>query len=151
VCLFEERTRTAIVGDMVASVGTILIAPGDGDMKVYLEQLERLAALDASLALAAHGEPIDEPTVLFRKYIAHRLAREAKVLEAVRRAGATGADAATLVPDAYADTPVHLWPIARLSLEMHLAKLEQDGLVARIGGADAANDGPARAATFRVV
>jgi glyoxylase-like metal-dependent hydrolase (beta-lactamase superfamily II) len=151
VCLFEERTRSAIVGDMVASVGTILIAPGDGDMKVYLEQLERLASLDASLALAAHGEPIDEPTVLFRKYIAHRLAREAKVLEAVRRAGTPGADAATLVPDAYADTPVHLWPIARLSLEMHLAKLEQDGLVARVGSADAANDGPARAATFRVV
>src|SRR5690349_671027 len=28
LCLFEERTRTVIVGDMVASVGTILIAPG---------------------------------------------------------------------------------------------------------------------------
>ena len=151
VCLFEERTRTVIVGDMVASVGTILIAPGDGDMQVYLEQLDRLAALDARLALPAHGEPIDEPTALFRKYIAHRLAREAKVLEAVRSAGAAGADAAALVPDAYADTPAHLWPIAKLSLEMHLEKLEREGRVTRVQGADAADDGPARAATFRVV
>jgi ribonuclease/clavin/mitogillin len=151
VCLFEERTRTVIVGDMVASVGTILIAPGDGDMQVYLEQLDRLAALDASLALPAHGDPIDEPTVLFRKYIAHRLAREAKVLEAVRNAGSAGGDAAALVPDAYADTPVHLWPIAKLSLEMHLEKLEREGRVARVAGADAADDGPARASTFRVV
>jgi ribonuclease/clavin/mitogillin len=142
VCLFEERTRTVVVGDMVASVGTILIAPGDGDMQVYLEQLERLAQLDASVALPAHGDPIDEPTVLFHKYIAHRLAREAKVLEAVRSAGATGGDAASLVPEAYADTPMHLWPIAKLSLEMHLEKLEREGRIARVA---------AKAAAFRVV
>lgn len=133
VCLLEERTRTLVVGDMVASVGTILIAPGDGDMQVYLQQLDRLAQLDASLALPAHGDPIDEPTALFRNYIAHRLAREAKVLSAVRNAGPAGADAAALVPDAYADTPAHLWPIAKLSLEMHLEKLEREGLVARTG------------------
>jgi ribonuclease/clavin/mitogillin len=151
VCLFEERTRTVIVGDMVASVGTILIAPGDGDMQVYLEQLERLAALDARLALPAHGEPIDEPTALFRKYIAHRLAREARVLEAVRSAGAAGSDASALVPEAYADTPVHLWPIAKLSLEMHLEKLEREGRITRVRGGDETDDGPARAASFRVV
>jgi ribonuclease/clavin/mitogillin len=157
VCLFEERTRTVIVGDMVASVGTILIAPGDGDMQVYIEQLERLAALDASLALPAHGEPIDDPTALFRKYVAHRLAREAKVLEAVRTAGSAGGDAAALVPDAYADTPVHLWPIAKLSLETHLEKLEREGRIVRVapgnaaGSPDSPDDGPARAATFRVV
>jgi glyoxylase-like metal-dependent hydrolase (beta-lactamase superfamily II) len=133
VCLFEERARTVVVGDMVASVGTILIAPGDGDMQVYLAQLDRLAQLDATVALPAHGDPIDEPTALFRKYIAHRLAREAKVLDAVRNAGMAGADAAALVPDAYADTPVHLWPLARLSLEMHLEKLEREGRVARVG------------------
>ena len=151
VCLLETRTRTVIVGDMVASVGTILIAPGDGDMQVYLQQLDRLASLDASVALPAHGDPIDEPSVLFRKYIAHRLAREAKVLGAVKLAGAAGADAGTLVVDAYADTPMHLWPIARLSLEMHLEKLEREGLVVRVSAGDDGDDGPARAAPFRVV
>jgi glyoxylase-like metal-dependent hydrolase (beta-lactamase superfamily II) len=131
VCLFEERTKTVIVGDMVASVGTILIAPGDGDMQVYLQQLDRLAALDASLALPAHGEPIDEPTALFRQYIAHRLMREAKVLDAVRSAGPEGATAVDLVPTAYADTPPHIWPIAKMSLEMHLEKLVREGKVAQ--------------------
>jgi glyoxylase-like metal-dependent hydrolase (beta-lactamase superfamily II) len=112
-------------------------------MQVYLEQLDRLASLDASVALPAHGDPIDEPSVLFRKYIAHRLAREAKVLAAVKLAGPAGADAAALVPDAYADTPAHLWPIAKLSLEMHLEKLEREGIITRVA--------PAEAATFRVV
>ena len=140
VCLFEARSRTLVVGDMVASVGTILVAPGDGDMKTYIDQLHRLTTYDASLALPAHGDPIDDPTALLRKYIAHRLAREAKVLAAVRAAGPLGAEAAALVPDAYADTPVHLWPIAKLSLEMHLEKLEHEGAIARVG-----------AAAFRVV
>ncbi len=128
VCLFEERTRTLVVGDMVASVGTILIAPGDGDMQRYLVELDRLAALGASLALPAHGDPIDDPTALFRHYVAHRLKREEKVLGAVRAGGGSATD---LVPLAYDDTPAHLWPIARLSLEAHLEKLVREGRVTR--------------------
>lgn len=131
VCLHERRSHTVVVGDMVASVGTILVAPGDGDMQAYLAQLERLAALDASLALPAHGDPIDAPTSLFRRYVSHRLMREEKVLDAVRGAGARGATTVDLVPTAYADTPAHLWPIAKLSLEAHLAKLEREGRVQR--------------------
>ncbi len=134
VCLYEERSKTLVVGDMVASVGTILIAPGDGDMQLYLRELERLASLDASLALPAHGEPIDEPTALFHHYIAHRLKREAWVLDAVRAAGPEGGEPADLVPRAYADTPAHLWPIAKLSLEMHLEKLVREGRVVRTVG-----------------
>ncbi len=84
VCLWNADERAVVVGDMVASVGTILIDPVDGDMRVYLEQLERLARLDARLALPAHGEPIDQPTELFRRYITHRLAREAKIVAALR-------------------------------------------------------------------
>jgi glyoxylase-like metal-dependent hydrolase (beta-lactamase superfamily II) len=129
VCLFDDAERALVVGDMVASVGTILIAPGDGDMKVYLEQLARLAALDARLALPAHGEPIDDPTALFRRYVAHRLMREAKVLAAVERRGAAGGTDDELLPEAYDDTPVAIWPIARLSLRAHLEKLEGEGRV----------------------
>lgn len=137
VCLHDETEGTLVVGDMVASVGTILIAPGDGDMKVYLEQLERLAALDARLALPAHGEPIDAPGALFRRYVAHRLMRETKVLAGVVRHGPDGATDDELLPDAYDDTPVTIWPIALLSLRAHLAKLEAEGRVrvdSRSGG-----------------
>ena len=63
---------TLIVGDMVASVGTILIAPGDGDMQRYLEELRRLAALGAKTAFPAHGEPIEQPSATFERYVAHR-------------------------------------------------------------------------------
>jgi glyoxylase-like metal-dependent hydrolase (beta-lactamase superfamily II) len=132
LCLFEERTRTLIVGDMVASVGTILIAPGDGHMATYIGQLRRLGALNARLALPAHGEPIDEPTVLFDRYVEHRLMREGKVLSALADVGEAGATLAELLPSAYDDTPVHLFPIASLSLAAHLEKLVDDGKVKKL-------------------
>lgn len=131
VCLHDEDGGAVVAGDMVASVGTILIAPGEGDMALYLAQLDRLAALGAAVALPAHGDPIDAPEALFRRYIAHRLAREARVLAALAARAGEPATAEALVPDAYADTSPAAWPIARLSLEAHLLKLEQDGLARR--------------------
>ena len=129
LCLFEAEQRVLIAGDMVASEGTILIEPTDGDMAVYLAQLERLAALQARVALPAHGAPIEEPKNLFRHYIAHRLMREQKVLKAL----GTASTLDELLALAYDDTNRMLWPIARLSLEAHLIKLEHDGRAARDG------------------
>jgi glyoxylase-like metal-dependent hydrolase (beta-lactamase superfamily II) len=129
LCLFDDDAGTAIVGDMVASEGTILIEPRDGDMQTYLLQLERLIGLSAQVALPAHGEPIDNPTALFQYYVAHRLSREAKVLAAVETAQESSCSIEALVPVAYADTPRMLWPIAALSLEAHLIKLEREGRV----------------------
>lgn len=133
VCLFEPRSRTVVVGDMVASVGTILIAPGDGDMRLYLAQLERLGALDASVALPAHGDPIAAPSTLFAHYVEHRLAREEKIfgfLERLTRQGAA-LDASELVALSYDDVPQAIWPLARLSVEAHLEKLLADGRIAK--------------------
>ncbi len=127
LCLHEEERGFVVVGDMVASVGTILIEPNDGDMAVYLEQLERLAALDAKTALPAHGDPIPQPALLFRHYVKHRLAREAKVLAALHGFGDAGALPGELVPIAYADTPPQAWPWAALSTHAHLLKLACDG------------------------
>lgn len=132
LCLLDEAEGTLVVGDMVASEGTILIAPasGGGDMAAYLGQLRRLADLDAVTALPAHGEPIPTPRGLFEKYVTHRLAREARVLRATR---AAGDDLDALVRVAYDDAPVALHPIAKLSLEAHLEKLVTDGRVERRG------------------
>jgi endoribonuclease LACTB2 len=142
VCLFEPESRSAIVGDMVASVGTILIAPGDGDMAVYLAQLDRLAKLNAFVALPAHGDPIDCPTKTFERYIAHRLMREEKIVAALGALGAAGATSGELVPSAYDDASPAVWPIAKLSIDAHFEKLEREGRIQPV---------PERSDAFRVV
>ncbi len=162
LCLYEAALGQLVVGDMVASVGTILIEPGDGHMATYLEQLKRLSALGASLALPAHGDPIRavetapglsaaatlgpahatptagvdqrqasgssaSPSDWFDFYISHRLRREAKVLDAVKRL--READLDQLVSLAYDDTPPSVWGLAKLSLHAHLIKLVEEGRV----------------------
>jgi glyoxylase-like metal-dependent hydrolase (beta-lactamase superfamily II) len=127
VCLVDDGRGIAIVGDMVASVGTILVDPDEGDMARYVAELRRLAALGARVALPSHGEPIDEPTAHFERYVAHRLMRESKVLDAIAREPGRTAD--ELVPIAYDDTPAVAWPLAARSLRAHVAKLVAEGRV----------------------
>lgn len=129
ICLHEPQNNLLIVGDMVASVGTILIAPGDGDMAEYLRQLQRLAALDARLALPAHGDPIHQPSELFHRYIRHRLARERRVLDAVQQGAKYGESIQNILAYAYEDTPVVLHGLALLSLQAHLEKLTMEGMI----------------------
>lgn len=133
VCLVDRAARIAVVGDMVASEGTILVAPGDGDMREYLAQLARLEALGLATALPAHGAPIEAPDAVFAHYIAHRLAREAKVRRCLADFGAAGARLPDLVETTYDDVPPPIRPIAMLSLEAHLDKLVFEGLASCTG------------------
>ncbi len=133
LCLFRELSGDLIAGDMVASVGTILIDPHDGDMAEYIRQLDRLSRLGARTAHPAHGNPIEEPRATFDGYVAHRLAREQRVLDALPGSNEPPAVLDELLPHAYSDTPRHLWPLARRSLAAHLVKLIQEGR-ARMSG-----------------
>lgn len=132
VCLIEERSGAMIAGDMVAGEGTILVEPKDGDMSAYLASLERMRAEEPTLLLPAHGGPLRDPGATLAHYVRHRLERERKVLAAL---GARGASAtpSELVPVAYDDAPPVVWPLAALSTEAHLLKLEREGRVRREG------------------
>lgn len=122
----EEVTNGVIAGDMVAGTGTIIVDPPEGKMALYLDSLRRLRALGARVLYPAHGPPIGDPATFVDEYVAHRLAREAKVLAAV---AAGAAPVEELVPRAYTDVKPELYPFAARSLLAHLQKLEQDGHV----------------------
>ena len=129
LCLYEPALGHLVAGDMVASEGTILIEPGDGDMAVYLEQLARLKSKGSRTVLPAHGAPITDPDALFGRYILHRNMREAKIVHVLEGAPAGGDTVDDIVARAYDDTPKSVWPIARLSVAAHLAKLVREGRV----------------------
>lgn len=125
----EPALRAMVVGDMVAAVGTILIDPEEGDMIAYLASLERLAKLEPRVVVPAHGGALRPGVAVLERYVAHRLLRERRVLDAL---GAAPRSIDALLPVAYADTPPAVWPIARLSLEAHLVKLEREGRAVRL-------------------
>lgn len=130
LCFVDEASGIMIAGDMVASIGTIIVEPTDGDMVLYLESLRRMAALEPRALLPAHGDLIEDPQAILSFYIAHRLMREGKVLAALEAHG-KAARPTDLVARAYADTPKALWPLALRSIEAHLIKLEREGRITR--------------------
>jgi glyoxylase-like metal-dependent hydrolase (beta-lactamase superfamily II)/8-oxo-dGTP pyrophosphatase MutT (NUDIX family) len=135
LCFLEEHSGIAAVGDMLASQGTILIDPSEGDMAEYLASLARLKREAPRMMIPAHGLTIGDVAGKIDEYTAHRLAREAKVLAALRGA-ARAARPADLVPTAYADTPAHLYGLAARSLEAHLHKLVKDGAARALPGGE---------------
>lgn len=132
LCVHAAEHGWMIAGDMVASVGTILVDVDDGgDMDDYLTQLQRLADRGPGVILPAHGEPIDDGAERLRFYVRHRLQREAKILDAVRD-GAN--DLGAVVARAYDDTPVTVWPLAARAARAHLVRLTKLQRVEHRGG-----------------
>ena len=127
VCFFIEEDRLLFSGDHILNGSTTIVGPPDGNMRDYLDSLDRLAALDSAFILPAHGHVIGSPTKAISDLIRHRLKREGKVLEAIRRLPGKGLE--DLVTIAYDDTPKELHGIAQRSLFAHVEKLIDDGVV----------------------
>ncbi|HLJ80523.1 MAG TPA: MBL fold metallo-hydrolase, partial [Ktedonobacterales bacterium] len=130
LCFLLEDAGALFAGDLVAGVGTVVIAPPEGDLLDYMASLRRLLALDLQTILPAHGPAIEQPQALLAQYIAHREDRERQVLAGLANGPST---VAALVEGIYTDVDPKLHPVAALSVTAHLQKLEREGRVAREG------------------
>jgi glyoxylase-like metal-dependent hydrolase (beta-lactamase superfamily II) len=131
VCLLLEAGGLIFTGDHLMSGSTVVILPPDGSMRQYLESLRRLRELPVGDIAPGHGAVIRGAVAEIDRVIAHRLAREAKVIDAMRTH--VTATLETLLPVVYADVPAFMHPVARYSLLAHVLKLEEEGRVLRAG------------------
>ncbi len=127
VCYLLEQTRMLFTGDHVMQGSTVVINPPDGNMRVYLQSLERLLAEDIAIIAPGHGYLIGAPHKEVRRLIAHRLKRERKVVEALQKLGHPSLD--EILPLVYDDVPERIHRVAARSLTAHLDKLVADGAV----------------------
>jgi len=131
LCFLLEDTKMLFSGDHVMQGSTVIINPPDGDMRAYLDSLDLLLARDIAIIAPGHGHLVGSPHREIRRIVAHRLQREARVLDAIGRLGE--ATLPELVPEVYAETPVHLHAAAARSLLAHLDKLVAEGRVRAFG------------------
>lgn len=125
LCLWEERLKLLVAGDMVAAVGSILIDPPEGHMATYLASLRRLVALQPRSLVPAHGPLLVDAVARLEQQVQHRLARSQKVLDAVRQ-GARDVDG--IVAAAYGpDTPPQMFPFAARSVHAIMEQLVEEG------------------------
>ncbi|MGH8736560.1 MAG: MBL fold metallo-hydrolase [Burkholderiales bacterium] len=125
VCYLLEQTGMLFTGDHVMQGSTVVINPPDGDMRAYLASLEALLAEECSIFAPGHGYLIGATHKELRRLIAHRLAREAKVVAALASLGEATLEA--LLPAVYDDVPARLHAVAARSLQAHLDKLAAEG------------------------
>jgi glyoxylase-like metal-dependent hydrolase (beta-lactamase superfamily II) len=131
LCYYLEEERALFTGDLILGGSTTVIPPDDGDLGDYLGSLRRVLALDVQRIYPAHGPVLEPARPVIEGYIAHRLAREAQIVEALRAGAETAAEIVTRV---YREVAAELHPVARLSVLSHLAKLEREGRATRVPG-----------------
>ena len=129
VCLVLQEDGLLFSGDHILNGSTTVIHPPDGDMDDYLASLQLLEqacqAHAVQFILPAHGHVLHQPLAVIAGLRAHRLAREAKVAQAMQALPEGDLDA--WLPLAYNDTPAALWPVARHSLLAHVQRLQRMG------------------------
>jgi glyoxylase-like metal-dependent hydrolase (beta-lactamase superfamily II) len=111
-------------GDTVLGEGSVFIAPGEGSLSAYLDSLRRLRSLELEVLCPGHGPYVWDPAAKLDEYIAHRLERERRLLEALE-SGLRSED--ELLDAAWAEVPRELRPAAALNLAAHLEKLRTEG------------------------
>ena len=133
LCYALKEESALFTGDHVMGWSTTVVAPPDGDMRAYMESLERLLTRYESIYYPTHGAPITEPHDFVQALIEHRHEREQQILDALEPGAQRIAD---MVRHIYTDIPEFLYPAAGLSVLAHLIDLVDRRLVR--------SDGPPR-------
>lgn len=112
-------------GDHVMGWSSTLISPPDGDVSAFMASCARLRERPEQLYLAGHGAPIAAAAERLEWLIAHRLEREAQILDALGPEPQTIGDLAARI---YSDIPPRMLPVAARNVFAHLVDLTDRNL-----------------------
>jgi glyoxylase-like metal-dependent hydrolase (beta-lactamase superfamily II) len=129
LCYLLKDEKLLFTGDHIMDGSTVVIASPDGSMQDYIDSLAKLKEYDLNKIAPGHGELIEEPYAVVDWIIKHRFERESKVIDVLKQYNS--GDLNTLVKDIYSDVDAMLHPVAKWSLESHLIKLIDEGVVTR--------------------
>jgi glyoxylase-like metal-dependent hydrolase (beta-lactamase superfamily II) len=113
----------ALTGDAVLGEGSVFIFPDPGALAGYLNGLMRLRERHPRVLCPGHGPLVEDPQAKLDEYIAHRLDRERRLLDALAGGRRTADE---LLDDVWSDAPVPLRPAAAVTLAAHLDKLADE-------------------------
>ncbi|KAJ7157355.1 beta-lactamase-like protein [Mycena filopes] len=145
IALHVPQDRALYTADTVLGQGTAVFE----DLAAYVASLRRMRAFvaehGAGTLYPGHGPVLKDGEQVIETYIKHRMEREAQIVgvlktpppaaSAAAESGASGPWTTwTLVATIYAAYPESLWLPAARGVDLHLRKLEEEGVVKRLGG-----------------
>lgn len=151
ISLYIPADRALYTADTVLGQGTAVFE----DLAAYIASLRKMLAYGGvpehayEALYPGHGPVVQDGKKLIETYIQHRLEREAQVVKTLKSAPPPPADAEagaatvssthlwttwTLVKTIYSAYPESLWLSAAHGVDLHLKKLEGEGVVKRVAG-----------------
>ncbi len=124
LALAPDTLEWFIVGDLIQGMGTVVIAPPEGNMKAYMQTLQRVINLNPRIIFPSHGNGMGGVHRL-KATLKHRQQREEQVLGLYR----DGHNEEAMLEQIYQDLHPGLKPLALMNIQAHLAKLREEGLV----------------------
>ncbi len=121
----DSHYGLVFAGDMVSTLSSMVIAPPDGDLALYLQSLRRLRALPCRMLLPSHGNASTQAAQVIDAALEHRAKRERQLLDTL----ATGPAAIDEMTERmYRGTPEALMHFARAQVLAGLLKLQAEGI-----------------------
>ena len=127
MCILIHENGVLFTGDTALGRGSVAISPGQGDIGLYLQSLEKLMGYALRRIAPGHGPMVDDPQAKLKWLIDHRMRREEQILSLLRN-GASSMD--DLFGEMYPNLRPELHGSARGQITAHLIKLEREGRVA---------------------
>jgi glyoxylase-like metal-dependent hydrolase (beta-lactamase superfamily II) len=115
---------------MVSTISSVVIAPPEGDLQIYLASLARLKELKSKLLLPSHGGPSAAPERVIEECVAHRKQREQQLLAALDSTPRSVRELAELL---YKGLAPKMMKFAELQLLAGLYKLREEGRAVSAG------------------
>lgn len=124
LCFYDAESGFLLSSDNVVSLSSVVIAPPEGNLRDYLDSLERLKNLpNLRFLCGSHGAAVYDARGKIESYLNHRRERERQILDAIEN-GAN--DIKAITAKVYADVAPELLRLAELSVQAHLEKIEAD-------------------------
>ncbi len=124
LALAPDNMNWFFVGDLIQTIGTVVIGGEEGDMAKYFNSLNKVIELDPKVCFPSHGIALGG-TYKLSKTLKHRKLREQKIIELLRQ----GHNEEEILAVVYEGLDERLIPYARKTIVAHIQKINQENLI----------------------
>ena len=126
MAVFIRQTRALFTGDNVMGTGSSVVNPGEGDIALYLQTLNKFLRYEPAVIYPGQGTVVKAPRVRIEELIRHREEREQQIMALLAEAPSS---VEQIVATLYAGIREGLLHLARNQVTSQLIKLQQEGKV----------------------
>ncbi len=130
MAIFIRETRALFTGDNVMGSGSSVVNPGEGEIALYLQTMEKFLRYDPAVIYPGQGPVVTHPHEKINGLIQHRREREQQIVSLLREKPRSVDE---IVATLYVDVKEGVRHLARNQVISHLIKLETEAVVVANG------------------